>query len=80
MEQSRTRYEPDCPLAHDFVNRLAALIGRCDLIKEELSGDSPLLEHLLAVRNIASGMAKELNQFQCDLVNLRILSAKNSSV
>lgn len=81
MEQSgKGMYEPECPLAHDFVNQLSALIGHCDLMVEKISVDSPLVRHVLVIRDIARGMAKDLNQFQCDLVNLRVSSCKKTSI
>ena len=81
MEQSKNgRYEPECPLTHDWVNRLAALIGNCDLAIEKISTDSPLLRQLLLIRNIADGMAKELNQFQCELAHVRIVNGKTTSI
>jgi hypothetical protein len=80
MEQSsKEKFQPECPLAHDLVNRLCALIGHCDLALEKTQEDSPALKHMLLIRNIAGVMAKELNQFQCDLINLRNSNSKKVS-
>lgn len=82
MEESTTKgsYEPECPMAHDLVNRLSALIGHCDLMIDAVSGDSKLLKNLSVIRNIANGMAKELNEFQCELVNARIANHNKTSL
>jgi hypothetical protein len=70
---SRVEHEPECQLAHDMIDRLSVIIGNCDLLIEKTPKDSPLLERMLVIRNQAHLVARELGQFQCDLIRLRTL-------
>jgi len=55
------------PLTHDLVNKLAVILGHCDLLGEHLRAGSPSGNRVGAIREIAQGMAKELNEYQCKL-------------
>src|SRR6202140_4839092 len=46
-ESSRSNYQPDCPLAHDLINKLAVIVGQCDLLVEKTPKDSPLFKQTL---------------------------------
>ena len=77
MPESGTgKYELDCPLAHDLINKLSVIVGTCDLLVEKAPEDSPALPQMLLIRNVARSMAADLGQFQCDLVRWRT-SKKN---
>jgi hypothetical protein len=45
---------------HDFVNKLAVIIGHCDLLADYLKAGSPSAKHVTAIKEIAQGMAAEL--------------------
>ena len=45
---------------HDFVNKLAVIIGHCDLLGDNLKAGSPSTKHVTAIKEIAQGMAAEL--------------------
>jgi hypothetical protein len=72
MAQSGTgKYELDCPLAHNLINKLSVIVGTCDLLVEKAPEDSPVRPQMLLIQNVARSMAADLGQFQCDLVRLR---------
>lgn len=61
------KHQPSCILAHDLINKLTVIVGRCDLLKERAPEDSECLKHLALIRDAAKAMAEELNQHQCRL-------------
>lgn len=71
MHDSQGKYQPECAVAHDLINRLSAIIGHCDLLAEDTPLDSPSLERVLLIRHLASLIAKDLGKFQCDLARFR---------
>jgi ATP/maltotriose-dependent transcriptional regulator MalT len=60
-------YRPTSPLTHDLVNKLAVIMGHCDLLAEHLKAGSPCAKRVDSIQEIARGMAKELNEYQCTL-------------
>jgi hypothetical protein len=77
-ETSRSNYQPDCPLAHDLINKLAVIVGQCDLLVEKTPKDSPLFKQTLLVRDLAKAVGSELGQLQCDLARLRTTNGLDS--
>lgn len=77
-ETSRNNYQPDCPLAHDLINKLAVIVGQCDLLVEKTPKDSPLFKQTLLVRDLAKAVGSELGQLQCDLARLRTTNGLDS--
>ena len=61
------KYQPSCFLAHEHINKLAVIVGRCDLLKERVGENSELSRGLSGIRELAQVMADELKQHQCDL-------------
>jgi len=70
-ESGSGKYQLDCPLAHDLINKLTVIVGTCDLLVERTPENSPSLAQMLMIRNVARSMATDLGQLQCDLVRLR---------
>jgi len=60
-------YQLTSPLTHDLVNKLAVIVGHCDLLSEHLKAGSPSAKRVGSIQEIARGMAQELNQYQCQL-------------
>lgn len=58
---------PGCLLAHDLVNKLSVIIGNCELLDKLVEPGSECSRRLGLIRNVAQGMAKELNEHQCKL-------------
>jgi hypothetical protein len=71
VEAGRVQYPPECPLAHDLINKLSVIVGQCDLMLEKTPEDSPVLKQMLLIRTMAKSVAAELGQLQCDLARLR---------
>lgn len=78
-ESSRGNYQPDCPLAHDLINKLAVIVGHCDLLVEKTPESSPLFRQMVLVRDLAKAVGSELGQLQCDLARLRTTNSLNAS-
>ena len=57
-------YEPSSKLAHELINKLAIIVGNCDLLEEEAPEDSHCLKRLRAIREVAMSMAKSLHPRQ----------------
>ena len=55
------------PFVHDLVNKLAVIVGHCDLLSDHLKENSQCANRVSAVQEIAREMAKELNEYQCQL-------------
>jgi hypothetical protein len=80
MEKSSTEpYQPDCPLAHDLINKLAVIVGNCDLLVERMPENSPLWDRMLLVRDLAKSVGEELGHLQCDLARLRTINSPKAS-
>jgi hypothetical protein len=60
-------YQLTSPLTHDLVNKLAVIVGHCDLLSEHLKAGSPSAKRVGSIQEIARGMAQELNEYQCHL-------------
>lgn len=68
MEKSfEVGYELEQPLTHDLVNKLAVIVGHCDLLSDHLKAGSPSAKRVGAIQEIARGMAEELIEYQCRL-------------
>ncbi|MFZ0806328.1 MAG: hypothetical protein WAN03_09105 [Candidatus Sulfotelmatobacter sp.] len=81
MEPSNTNsYQLECPLAHDLINKLTAIVGHCDLLVERVPESSPLFARMLLVRDMAKSVGEELGQFQCELVRLRVAPEQKEPV
>jgi hypothetical protein len=61
------KYQPSCFLAHEHINKLAVIIGRCDLLQEGVEENSQLSSGLTKIRELAQVMADELKQHQCEV-------------
>jgi hypothetical protein len=61
------KYQPNCVLAHDLVNKLSVIVGCCDLLKEEVPENATCEVRLRTIRRIAQEMAEYLKLHQCQL-------------
>ena len=55
-------------MVQDMVKGLAVIVGHCDLLRDQIEAESQCARRIYAIREIARGMAKELNAYQCRLV------------
>jgi len=61
------KYQPSCFLAHEHINKLAVIIGRCELLRDSAEESSELSKTLLGIKELAQSMANELKQHQCEI-------------
>ena len=64
-------HQPECPLAHDLINKLSVVVGNCELLMENTPADSPLISRMKLVLDTARSMAADLAVFQCELIRKR---------
>jgi len=60
----KAKYQPSCTLAHELINRLSIIIGNCDLLKEDLPGDSEGAKRLCLIKDVAKSMAQDVQRHQ----------------
>jgi len=67
MDKSVTaNFVPGCMLAHDLINRLAVIVGYCDLlVEEDDSNDAKQQKRLNVMREIAVSTVEELRLHHC---------------
>jgi hypothetical protein len=51
-------------VAHNVISKLAAIVGRCDLLNERKQSDAESAKHVAAIREIAESTIKELTEHQ----------------
>jgi signal transduction histidine kinase len=62
--------EANCRLAHDLNNKLAIVLGYCELLMEISPTAPDYVPRLQAIHNAARSMAEALKKHQCELSNL----------
>jgi K+-sensing histidine kinase KdpD len=63
MASDREPHEPACMVAHNLKSKLAAIVGRCDLLNERRQS-AESRKHIAAIREIAESTIKELIEHQ----------------
>jgi len=53
--------------AHDLINKLAAIIGQCDLLNEMMEQGTENARKLALIRDIADSAVKELREHQREI-------------
>ncbi|HKV82761.1 MAG TPA: hypothetical protein VJP02_31730 [Candidatus Sulfotelmatobacter sp.] len=66
VDPNLEKYQPSCLLAHELVNKLSAVVGYCDLLRDHVAEDSAQ-QQLRKIRELAKAMAEELNAHQCSI-------------
>jgi len=51
-------------VAHNVISKLAAIVGRCDLLNGRRQSDPESAKHVAAIREIAESTIKELTEHQ----------------
>ncbi len=65
-----SKYPPNCLLFHDIVNKLAVILGNCELARERVvseSLDSEWTKRLDAIHNAAAAVLEDVKRHRCDL-------------
>ena len=72
--RNHRKHEPNS-LAHSLLNKLSAISGQCQLLREDLPKDVPqyshCLERLLAIQDTANALAEEINNTQRTLDSMK---------
>jgi hypothetical protein len=63
MPSERERHEPVCLVAHNMLNTLSAIMGRCDLLIEKIHG-TEYVQELATIRGIADRAVQGLVEHQ----------------
>jgi hypothetical protein len=66
-EVQRRGIELTRSFVHDLVNQLAVIVGHCGLLSDDLKKGSQSAKRVVAIQEIGREMAKELNEYQCQL-------------
>jgi len=71
MPSNEEAHQPACLLAHNVVNKLTAIVGLCDLLKEKAEQqDAECVDRLTRIQGLAKLAAKELIDHQCNLSSI----------
>lgn len=65
MDKHNGQYQPTCLLAHSLINKLAIVVGRCDLLTQKTPEESECYQRLMSIRELAKSMAEEIKEHQC---------------
>ena len=64
MASEGERHQPVCLVAHDLVNKLAAIVSHCDLLSEMPELGTEYARRLVVIRDLAASAAKQLSEHQ----------------
>jgi Mg2+ and Co2+ transporter CorA len=67
------------PLAHDLINKLAVIVGHCDLMREDGKKHSQYAKRVDSIQNIAVEMAAQLHAYQFRLSRITDNEQKQTS-
>ena len=60
-------YPKMCTLAHDLFNKLAIIIGNCDLLREQTTLSPEMSERLRVIKNMAQAMSDQIQNHPCQI-------------
>ena len=61
---------PTCMLAHDLINKVAAIVANCDQLETEVP-DTKCLDRTEKIKGLALDLAETLLSRKCELRELR---------
>ena len=64
MASETERHEPACMVAHNLISKLAAIVGRCDLLNQRTEQSAGSAKHIAVIRDMAESAIKELTEHQ----------------
>ena len=68
MEKKRPEcHHPVCIFAHDLVNQLAVIVGRCDLLLDPKQSEAERARQLKEIHDTVWSMARKLAEHRCQL-------------
>jgi hypothetical protein len=64
ITRNQAKHDPTYNLEHFLIEKLSAMVGQCQLLREDLPKDVPqyphCLERLLAIQDTANAMVEEI--------------------
>jgi hypothetical protein len=67
MGSKKVCHQPACMAAHDLINKLAAIVGHCDLLNEMTEQGTKSAKTIAVIRDIAESSIKELREHQREI-------------
>ena len=65
MKSSQDFPDPLCKLAHDLTNKLAVILGCCELLGDEVEPSSECANRLAIIRKAVEDMTREIRLRAC---------------
>lgn len=75
MQSNSQSDDPLCKLAHDLNNKIAVILGCCDLIGDGIDPGSECAKRLGIIRETARDMARDLRLRSCRPVTNEAISS-----
>jgi len=66
---SKEKPQQQTYFVHDLINKLSAIIGHCDLLKERIELGAEYAKRVNMIRDLADSAARELAEHQRKLAN-----------
>jgi hypothetical protein len=63
----KSRHEPECMLAHQLIDKLANIVGHCDLLGGDMGGEMRFAYRVNIIQKAARKLTAELVDHQREL-------------
>jgi hypothetical protein len=67
MRSQGERHQPPCIVAHDCINKLAAIVNHCDMLLESTEPGTEAERRIRVIRSIAEEGIEQMKQHQDDI-------------
>jgi hypothetical protein len=68
-----------CLLAHDLINDLSVILGRCELLDELMAENADFAKHLRMLQEAATHMLNRIAERPCELASRRAEASRSFS-
>jgi hypothetical protein len=58
------QHRPSFTFGHELISRLSAIVGQCDLLKEDLPQYPRCVKRVQLIQDVATSMAEELKRHE----------------
>jgi hypothetical protein len=65
MQSTRDNDDSLCKLVHNLINKLAVILGCCELLTDEAKEGSECAKRLATIRDTVEAMTRELKRTHC---------------
>lgn len=70
---------PACIFAHELVNKLAVIVGRCQLIQDPAQSEEARSKHVSQIHEAAKSACEMLQHHNCQLVRRAQIQIKHAN-